>query len=137
MANRSNSNINFSSFQLAESDEYISFFLLCIAYQRIDFLEAFDLFKPKKIKLTVEDMESLYGFSVRDAATRDLLPEDLEEKAIGISDEARDRLSLFFKITRPHNFEKPAFKWEESRKFVYEFCERIQKSDDEFLPQVA
>ena len=125
------------SFQLkVDSDEYFSFFMLCIAYQRIDFIKTFELFELKDIELTTEHVGLLSAFSARDGATRDMLPDNLEGKMIELTDESKKKLDFFLDITRPHDRNTPAFKWDEVRKFVMRFCHRIKKSDNEFLPQV-
>ena len=76
--------------------------MLCIAYQRIDFLKAFKLFKPKEIEFTFKDLEILYAFGYRDGKSKELLSADYQKGAKGADAETFNKLKIFTQMTRLH-----------------------------------
>ncbi|XP_066936674.1 transient receptor potential cation channel subfamily M member 4-like [Clytia hemisphaerica] len=116
-----------------ESDDFFAIFMLCIAYQRMNFLEHFNLFKPKKIKFNFEDLEILYGFGAHDGNTKSLLREEFEK---GWKDADIPKLKLFTEMTRLNKHSHAAVTMEHSRNILLRFCKRICKSEQTFLPKV-
>ena len=124
-----------------DSDEYFSFFMLCIAYQRIEFLKTFKLFKPKEIKFTFKDLEVLYAFGYRDGKSKELLSEDYQNGASDADAATFNKLEIFAKMTRLHKSNdlkktSNSIKMETSREILKRFSKRIQKSPESFFPKV-
>ena len=108
--------------------------MLCLAYQRIDFLKLFKMFKPKEIEFTFKDLEMLYGFSHRNGKTRELFPEELKTEQA--DNNIIQKYELFTMMTRPHDLSKPIVPMKESRKFTNDLSSRIRKSKH-FFPQTV
>ena len=122
-------------FQLApDTNEYKSFCLLCLAYQRVDFLKKFDLLNSR-IRFTFQDLELLYGFSIHDGGTRELLRRELQNSQPLDDTVYFDQLQLFTKMARLCKSNRAKVPMETSRQTLRRFCYRIRKSEN-FFPTV-
>ena len=104
--------------------------MLCLAYQRVDFLKQLNLFKPKRIGFGAKHLEILYGFST----TRNTLHLDFPNDRQFTADiNIFKKLNLFTTMTKLETSD--AVDLEDKRKKLNEACYRIKKSDS-FLPKV-
>ena len=118
-----------------ESNEYFSLFLLCLAYQRTNFIEEYFQTHLKQIQLHFSDIEVLYGFGFNDGKSREILEPYFENGFKQIDEKTDERLGLFNAMTGRCKSIKSAVDMISVRNALNALCKKMQKTEF-FFPKV-
>ena len=119
-------------FQMDEASmEYRSLFMLCLAYERVEFIETFFNNSLHEMEISFSELELLYGFGYVDGKSWELLKDFYYDNSKKIDEATHENMQLCIKLTNSRR----VINMETSREALNDYCERIRKSQC-FFPQV-
>uniref|UniRef100_A0A7M5V598 Ion transport domain-containing protein n=1 Tax=Clytia hemisphaerica TaxID=252671 RepID=A0A7M5V598_9CNID len=118
-----------------ESSEYFSLFMLCLAYQRVNFIEEYFQTHLNQLQISFNDIEVLYGFGFNDGKSQEILEPYFENGFKQTDDKTTERLGLFNAMTGRSSLVKSAVDMISVRNALNVLCKKIQKTEF-FFPVV-